>query len=61
MAITLRDVANEYAFEMAASNVRFGAGVTREVGEDLRDLGLRRVLVVTDPVVAQLAPVQVVL
>ena len=60
-AITLRDVANEYAFEMAASNVRFGAGVTREVGEDLRDLGLRRVLVVTDPVVAQLAPVQVVL
>lgn len=60
-AITLRDVANEYAFEMAASNVRFGAGVTREVGEDLRDLGLRRVLVVTDPVVARLAPVQVVL
>lgn len=54
-------MANEYAFEMAASNVRFGAGVTREVGEDLRDLGLRRVLVVTDPVVARLAPVQVVL
>lgn len=54
-------MSNEYAFEMAASNVRFGAGVTREVGEDLRDLGLRRVLVVTDPVVAQLAPVQVVL
>ena len=54
-------MANEYAFEMAASNVRFGAGVTREVGEDLRDLGLRRVLVVTDPVVARLAPVQMVL
>ena len=54
-------MANEYAFEMAASNVRFGAGVTREVGEDLRDLGLRRVLVVTDPVVARLAPVQAVL
>ncbi len=42
-------MSNEYAFEMAASNVRFGAGVTREVGEDLRDLGVRRALVVTDP------------
>lgn len=60
-ADTLRDVANEYAFEMAASNVRFGAGVTREVGEDLRDLGVRRVLVVTDPVVARLSPMQVAL
>lgn len=60
-AVTLRDVANEYAFEMAASNVRFGAGVTREVGDDVRDLGLRRVLVVTDPVVARLAPMQVAL
>lgn len=54
-------MANEYAFEMAASNVRFGAGVTREVGEDLRDLGVRRALVMTDPVVARLAPVQVAL
>ena len=60
-AITLRDVANEYAFEMAASNVRFGAGVTREVGEDLRDLGVRRALVVADPVIARLAPMQVAL
>lgn len=54
-------MANEYAFEMAASNVRFGAGVTREVGEDLRDLGVRRALVVTDPVVARLTPMQVTL
>ena len=46
----------EYAFEMAASNVRFGAGVTREVGQDLVDLGVRRALVVTDPVVAALPP-----
>ena len=40
---------NEIAFEMAASSLRFGAGVTREVGKDLVDLGVRRALVVTDP------------
>ena len=51
----------EIAFEMAASNVRFGAGVTREVGMDLVDLGVRRALVVTDPTLARLAPVQTVL
>jgi hydroxyacid-oxoacid transhydrogenase len=52
---------NETAFEMAASSIRFGAGVTREVGMDLADLGARKVLVITDPVVADLAPVQTVL
>ena len=51
----------EYAFEMAASSVRFGAGVTREVGQDLIDLGVRRALVVTDPRLARLTPVRVVL
>ncbi len=54
-------MSTEYAFEMATSNIRFGVGATREVGMDLVDLGVRRALVVTDPNVARLAPVQTVL
>src|SRR5262245_34462840 len=46
---------------MAASSIRFGAGVTREVGLDLVDLNVHRALVVTDPTIAPLMPVQVVL
>jgi hydroxyacid-oxoacid transhydrogenase len=53
-------MSDDNAFEMAVSAVRFGAGVTREVGFDLADLGARHVLVVTDPVVAALPPVAVV-
>lgn len=48
------------AFEMATSNIRFGPGVTREVGMDLADMGIKRVLVVTDPVLAKLPPVEIV-
>jgi len=49
---------NEFAFEMAVANIRFGAGVTREIGMDLADLGIRRVLVLTDALLRRLAPVQ---
>jgi len=52
---------NEIAFEMAASSIRFGSGVTREVGMDLADLGARKVLVITDPVLSDMTPVQMVL
>jgi hydroxyacid-oxoacid transhydrogenase len=52
---------HENAFEMAASSIRFGAGVTREVGMDLTDLGARNVLVITDPVLRTLTPVATVL
>ena len=52
---------HEFAFEMAASGVRFGVGVTREIGMDLVDHGVRRALVVTDPTVARLAPMHTVL
>ena len=52
---------NEYAFEMATASIRFGAGVTREIGMDLADMGAKRVMVVTDPNVAKLNPVAAVL
>jgi hydroxyacid-oxoacid transhydrogenase len=52
---------NETAFEIAASNVRFGAGVTGEVGADLNELGVRGVLLVTDRIVRDLRPVQIAL
>lgn len=52
---------NEYAFEMAASNIRFGPGVTREIGMDLAELKAQRVMVVTDPNLAKLPPVATVL
>jgi hydroxyacid-oxoacid transhydrogenase len=51
----------DFAFEMAASAVRFGAGVTREVGMDLKELGTTLALVVTDPTIARLPPLRTVL
>ncbi len=52
---------HEIAFEMAASNLRFGAGVTREVGMDLADLGMRNALVITDPILRRMRPLQTVI
>jgi hydroxyacid-oxoacid transhydrogenase len=42
-------MAKETAFTMDTSSIKFGAGVTREVGQDMLRLGARRVMVVTDP------------
>jgi hydroxyacid-oxoacid transhydrogenase len=47
----------EIAFEMAASRIRFGWGVTREVGMDLDGMGARQALVLTDPVLRGLPSV----
>ncbi len=52
---------NDTAFEMAASSLRFGVGVTREVGMDLKDMGSTHVLVITDPMVRNLPPALAVL
>ena len=51
----------DIAFEMAVSSVRFGVGVTREVGMDLAEMGAKLVMVVTDPLLATLPPVRTVL
>ena len=54
-------MAYETAFEMATSHLRFGPGVTREVGMDLAEMGAKRVLVVTDPILSKLPQVAAVL
>ncbi|MBL9123126.1 MAG: iron-containing alcohol dehydrogenase, partial [Planctomycetaceae bacterium] len=54
-------MSHDTAFEMASSSIRFGPGVTREVGADVADLGARRVLVVADPRLVDKYPVQTVL
>jgi hydroxyacid-oxoacid transhydrogenase len=50
-------MSRDTAFELTASAVRFGAGVTREVGFDVVDRGLRKVMLVTDGVLRSLSPV----
>ena len=54
-------MAYDYAFEMSTSNLRYGPGVSREVGMDLVDLGVRRVMVLTDSKLKEMNPVQKVL
>ncbi len=51
----------ETVFTIDASSIKFGAGATREVGSDMRDLGARRVMVVTDSNLAASEPVSVVM
>src|SRR5208283_5655691 len=50
----------EYAFEIAAAAIRFGFGVTREVGAELADLGKSHVLVIADPNLRNLPPLAMV-
>ena len=39
----------ETAFTMDTSSIKYGPGVTKEVGYDMKKLGAKRVMVVTDP------------
>jgi len=46
-------MALETAFTMDTSSVKFGMGVTREVGFDMRSQGAKRVMVVVDPALSK--------
>lgn len=52
------DSSKEYAFEMAVSSIRFGEGCTLEVGMDVQNLGIKKVLVLTDKTVGKLLPMK---
>jgi hydroxyacid-oxoacid transhydrogenase len=54
-------MALETAFTMDTSSIKFGPGVTREVGADMAALGAKRVMVVTDPNLARSEPVSITL
>jgi len=54
-------MSHDTAFEMSVSSIRFGKGVTKEVGMDLAELGATHVLVVTDRTLRSLPPVQTVI
>ncbi|XP_012994717.2 hydroxyacid-oxoacid transhydrogenase, mitochondrial [Esox lucius] len=51
----------DYAFEMASSNIRYGEGVTQEIGMDLQNMGAQNVCLMTDNNLSQLPPVKAVL
>ncbi len=51
----------ETAFTIDTSSIKYGPGVTREVGYEMRRLGAGRVMVLTDPVMADSDPVEVAL
>jgi hydroxyacid-oxoacid transhydrogenase len=51
----------ETILTMSSANIKYGFGATREIGYDMRELGAKRVMVVTDRRVATLEPVAVAL
>ena len=50
-------MSNEIAFNMGASNIRFGQGASKEVGMELADMGAKKILLVTDANLSALEPV----
>jgi hydroxyacid-oxoacid transhydrogenase len=51
----------ETAFTMDTSSIKYGKGVTREIGYDMEEQGCRRVMVVADPNLGKSDPVAVTL
>ena len=54
-------MALESVISIDSASIKYGFGATREVGFDMRELGGQRVMVVTDPSLAQEEPVAVAL
>jgi hydroxyacid-oxoacid transhydrogenase len=54
-------MALESVFTMDSASIKFGVGATREVGVDMRELGVQRAMLVTDPILAGSEPVAVAL
>ncbi len=54
-------MSSETIFTMDTSSIKYGLGATREVGFDMSSHGAKRVMVVTDPRVAQTDTVAIVL
>ena len=52
---------SDYAFEMACSTVRFGPGVVKELGDDLKNLSCSNVALFTDERIRTLTPFNKVL
>ncbi|KAJ2991839.1 hypothetical protein HDV02_003462 [Globomyces sp. JEL0801] len=50
----------DYAFELATSNIRYGPGVTAEVGMDMANMKAKKVVVFTDKNIAKLQPLKTV-
>ncbi|BES92323.1 ATP-dependent (S)-NAD(P)H-hydrate dehydratase [Nesidiocoris tenuis] len=51
----------EYAFEMASSTIRYGPGVSNEVGMDMVNMKAKNVCVMTDSNLSKLPPVKTVM
>jgi hydroxyacid-oxoacid transhydrogenase len=51
----------ESVIQISSASIKFGFGATREVGFDMKELGARRVMVVTDKNLASMPPVKTVL
>ena len=54
-------MAAETVFTMDTSSIKYGPGVTREVGYDMKKLGTKRVMVVTDRNLSDSEPVSIAL
>ena len=51
---------HDNVFQMSASNIRFGAGCTAEIGMDLRAMSARRTMVLLDPNLSSLPVAEVI-